>query len=80
MISAQERKYVLFEEVPVKWFWSELELTKFREMWNAGLHIQDIANEFKTNKRSIALLIIDQAENDYIKRRKIGLYGKRIRR
>lgn len=76
MISARERKYVLFDEVPVKWFWTESELMRFRQMWTDGEHIQDIAKAFGTNKRSIVLLIMDQAENDEIMQRKNGLYGK----
>lgn len=73
MISAHEKKYVIFGEVTVKWFWTESELFRFREMWNDGEHIQDIAKAFRTNKRSIALLVMDQAENDKIKQRKRGL-------
>jgi len=69
-----ERSYLIFGEVPVKWFWAESELVRFREMWNDGEHIQDIAKSFRTNKRSIALLIMDQAENDKIKQRKRGLF------
>lgn len=75
MLAPQKGRYALFDNVHVKWFWSEEELVRFREMWNAGEHIQSIAKEFKTNKRSIALAVIDQAEQAKIKRRKTGLYG-----
>ena len=76
MLAAQKSRYALFDNVPVKWFWSDDELIQFRKMWNDGKHIQDIAKEFRTNKRSIALLVMDQAEQDQIKQRRKGLYGK----
>lgn len=76
MLAAQKSRYALFDNVPVKWFWSDEELIHFRKMWNDGEHIQDIAKEFRTNKRSIALLVMDQAEQDEIKQRRKGLHGK----
>ncbi|WP_342505882.1 helix-turn-helix domain containing protein [Sporosarcina sp. FSL K6-2383] len=73
MIAAQENKYVLFENAAVKWVWKEWELIRFRDMWNAGEPINVIAKALKTNQRSIGLLIQDQAEEDFIKQRRMGL-------
>lgn len=78
MIAAQEQKYILFDEIKVKWIWTENELGNFREMWNANKPIQEIANAFSTNKRSIALLVIDQAEQKEIKQRDKGLHGEEL--
>ncbi|WP_342505648.1 helix-turn-helix domain containing protein [Sporosarcina sp. FSL K6-2383] len=70
---AQENKHVLFENVEVKWVWKEWELMRFRDMWNTGEPINAIAKALKTNQRSITLLVVDQAEEDYIKQRRMGL-------
>ncbi len=74
MIAAREVKHVLFEDVAVKWIWEEWELIRFRELWEAGEPIQTIAKVLKTNKRSVGLLVMDQAENGYIKQRPKGLF------
>lgn len=74
MLAAQERKYVLFDDVTVKWIWNDWELIKFREMWKEGVGIFDLAKEFKCNKRSIALLVMDQAERGFIRQRNKGLF------
>ncbi len=76
MAAPTSAKHVLFDDKTVKWVWSLEELMLFRNMWNKGLHIQTIATALKTNKRSIALLVMDQAENKKIKQRKTGLFGK----
>ncbi|WP_060210333.1 hypothetical protein [Sporosarcina koreensis] len=67
--------HVLFDSFTVKWTWKESELAKFRKMWNDGDHIQDIAKAFNTNKRSIALVVMEQAELGEIKPRAGGLFG-----
>lgn len=76
MLAAQEQTYVMFEDLPVKWIWKVSELIRFREMWNDSESIHDIAKEFGTNKRTIGLLVVDQAEHKKIKQRRKGLYGK----
>lgn len=53
--------HVLFEDSRVKWLWEEDELIRFREMWNEGAQIHDIAKEFKTNKKSIVLLVMESS-------------------
>lgn len=76
MVSAKHEPFhLLFDSVPVKWTWKESELMRFREMWNEGESIHDIAKVFKTNKRSIALVVMDQAELGEIKPRLNGLLG-----
>ena len=73
MIAAQERKYVLFDDVIVKWVWSERELIKFREMWNEGVGISELSKALRCNQRSIVMLVMDQAEQGFIKQRRQGL-------
>jgi hypothetical protein len=76
MIAAQELKYVLFDEIPVKWIWSERELIRFREMWNEGIGIAEMAKGLNCNKRSVALLIKDQADQGLVKQRPSGIFGQ----
>lgn len=76
MVSARyERFYVLFEDATVKWKWTESELLHFCQLWNAGADISEMAKEFKTNRRSIALVVMDQAEQGLIEQRRFGLFG-----
>lgn len=76
MVSVKHEPFhLLFENATVKWTWKESELVRFREMWQAGEHVKTIAKEFKTNKRSVALLVMDQAESGWIKKRHGGLFG-----
>ena len=67
--------HMLFEDVEVKWKWTESELIRFRKMWREGKSINEIGKVFRINKRSIGLLVIDQAEQGMIKPRPGGLFG-----
>lgn len=78
MTALAAAKHILFDDKTVKWVWSLEELRLFRNMWNEGYHIQTIAKALKTNKRSIALLVMDQAEDNHIKQRQKGLFGREI--
>lgn len=74
MVAVQEVKYVLFGDVTVKWVWGDGELIKFREMWNEGVGVPEIAKALKCNRKSIVLLVMDQADNGFIKQRRQGLF------
>ncbi|MFJ7933689.1 helix-turn-helix domain containing protein [Sporosarcina sp. NPDC096371] len=76
MIAAQEVKYVLFEDIEVKWVWRESELMRFRLLWNEGVGISEMAKELHCNQRSVALLIMDQAEQGLVKQRPRGVLGQ----
>ncbi|PIC81050.1 hypothetical protein CSV75_04525 [Sporosarcina sp. P18a] len=76
MISARNEPTILIlDDIEIKWTWKESELLHFREMWSDGVPINDLARELKTNKRSVALLVMDQEMKDEIEQRKFGLYG-----
>jgi len=76
MVAIQEVKYVLFDEIPVKWIWSERELIRFREMWNEGVGIAQMAKALNCNQRSVALLIMDQADQEFVRQRPSGIFGQ----
>lgn len=70
-----DTRHLLFEDVEVKWNWYESELIRFRALWSEGTGISDLAKEFRTNRRSIALVVMDQAEQGFIRPRRGGLEG-----
>lgn len=74
--SISETKHVLLENLSIKWVWREFEIKRFIQMWIENKHIQLIADELGTNKRSITLLVMDQAEQGNIMPRKQGLWGE----
>ena len=67
---SNSRKRVLFENVTVKWIWGDWELMQFREMWNDGVGISDISKALKCNRKSIVLLVTDQADEGFIEQRR----------
>lgn len=74
MVTIQEVKHVLFDESNIKWIWTESELNQFREMWNEKEDIFKIAKAMNCNRNSAVLLVIDQAQQGFIKQRKNGLF------
>lgn len=67
--------HLILDDTNIKWLWTDSELILFREMWNEGIRAADMAKALKTNQRSIALVVMDQAELGEIKQRASGLYG-----
>ncbi|MBB6452008.1 hypothetical protein HNQ94_000429 [Salirhabdus euzebyi] len=55
--------------------WKPKELQKFRNLWNEGFSIQDIAKKLKRPEIEIGLIILDQAHKGKIKPRFGGLMG-----
>ncbi|WP_040759420.1 hypothetical protein [Sporosarcina newyorkensis] len=76
MVAKYEPIYLLFEDAAVKWKWTESELFRFRRMWEDGADLSELTKAFKTNRRSIALVVMDQAEQGFIEQRRFGLFGK----
>ncbi len=55
--------------------WSLRQVRSFREMWNEGNSIHEMAAYFRRAEEEIALLILDQASRGMIEPRKGGLFG-----
>lgn len=53
-----------------KFMWSKKELKRFKLLWEQGLGIYEIAEWMNEEPDDIALLVIDQAQKEIIKRRK----------
>lgn len=69
--------YFLFEDDALKLdlVFEENELKDFKEMWKAGISVENMAKKMKRHPSEIALLIFDHAERNLIKTRKQGVYG-----
>jgi len=72
---AVERRVTYIALENLNFLWDEDEIIKFREMWEEGLSLPDIAEAFKRPQKEIAIIIIDQAEEGKIQPRKGGLWG-----
>lgn len=70
-------QYHLFEddELNLDLLFSESELRDFRELWQAGISISNMAKKMQRKPSEIALLVFDHAERNLIKRRASGLFG-----
>lgn len=70
-------RYHLFEDenLPLNLLFEEGELRDFRELWEAGISLPNMAKKMKRKPSEIALLIFDHAERGLIKGRDEGIHG-----
>ncbi|MEK4025806.1 helix-turn-helix domain containing protein [Sporosarcina sp. FSL W7-1283] len=71
-----EDTHILLESADVQWYWDGNQIIRFRELWREGASVEEIAEELGSNSISIALLVMDQAEESNIRPRRLGLFGK----
>lgn len=69
--------YHVFEsdDIKLNLLFSEEELRDFKELWKAGISVENIAKKMKRRPSEIILLIFDHAERNLIKTRHQGVYG-----
>lgn len=53
----------------------ENELADFKEMWKAGISVENMAKKMRRKPSEIILLVIDHAERNLVKNREQGIYG-----
>ncbi|PEJ14340.1 helix-turn-helix domain containing protein [Bacillus toyonensis] len=63
--------YIALEEA--NFIWDERDVIRFREMWNQGVSLPEMAEELRRHHAEVALLVIDQADKYLIENRPIGL-------
>ncbi|WP_144561608.1 helix-turn-helix domain containing protein [Bacillus mycoides] len=63
--------YIALEEA--NFIWDERDVIRFREMWDAGMSLPDMAKGLRRHQAEVALLVIDQADKYQIEHRPIGL-------
>lgn len=66
--------YLPLEDIDL--VWDERDLPKVRELWEQNFSVWEIAEEFNRDPIAVAVLIIDQARQDKIKRRPWGMFGR----
>ncbi|TWT04622.1 hypothetical protein [Planomicrobium sp. CPCC 101079] len=69
--------YHLFEDdnLNLDLVFEENELADFKEMWVAGISVENMAKKMKRRPSEIALLVFDHAERNLITKRQQGIYG-----
>lgn len=70
----QRRRQLYIACEDLDFVWSLSELRKFREMWNEGYSIVDIADELDRPQEEVAILILDQSNKGNIQPRKNGIF------
>ena len=63
--------YIALEEA--NFIWDERDVIRFREMWNKGMSLPEMAAALRRHHAEVALLLIDQADKYLIENRPIGL-------
>ncbi|PED84329.1 helix-turn-helix domain containing protein [Bacillus pseudomycoides] len=63
--------YIALEEA--NFIWDERDVIRFREMWNSGMSLPDMAKALRRHQAEVALLVIDQADKYQIEQRPTGL-------
>ncbi|WP_243523707.1 helix-turn-helix domain containing protein [Bacillus pseudomycoides] len=63
--------YIALEEA--NFIWDERDVIRFREMWEQGMDLVDMAKALRRHQAEVALLVIDQADKYMIENRSIGL-------
>ncbi len=61
-----------------KFIWEDAELIEFREMWEQGDSVNEMAKRFRCKEIDIAMVVLDQAEKKLIRSRPTGLIGGRL--
>ena len=69
----RQNLYIACEEYDFTW--SEIELAAFRKMWAEGTPLDRIAIALQRHINEVAILVIDQAEQGYIRKREGAAYG-----
>lgn len=75
MIAAQEQKYLLLDNLDIKWETTSTEIQRFRKMWNVGESVERIAEVLGRKPFEVVFMIIEQAELGEIKDRGTGIFG-----
>ena len=70
----QEELYIALSELDFSWYHAEVE--RVRKLWAYGLHIAEIAERLGRDVDEVAVLIMDLARKNKIRRRKNGVLGE----
>ncbi|MDA1762814.1 helix-turn-helix domain containing protein [Bacillus cereus] len=63
--------YIALEEA--NFIWDERDVIRFREMWKQGMSLPKMAKALRRHQAEVTLLVIDQADQELITNRTIGL-------
>lgn len=66
---------ILFEDGSINLLFKNREVADFKELWNAGISLENIARKLRRKPVEIALLIIDLELQDKLEPRSSGIRG-----
>lgn len=70
----REELYIALSELDFSWYPGEVE--QVAQMWREGLHIAKIAEMLERDIDEAAVLIMDLARKNKVRRRKNGVFGE----
>ncbi len=70
----REELYIALSELDFSWYPGEVE--QVAQLWRKGLHIAKIAEMLERDIDEVAVLIMDLARKNKIRRRKNGVLGE----
>lgn len=73
------RKNIYLACEDMDFVWSDQQVALFDRMWEQGLSVWEIAEQFKRDPDDVAILAIDRARQEFIEPREGGAYGRRRR-
>jgi hypothetical protein len=76
-MTKEQRTYTACEDWDFEY--TEIQLKKFRKMWNDGFHFEDIAKALGKTPKDIVALVMDQHYHGYIQPRQGGLFGRYLK-
>ncbi|MBS9803218.1 helix-turn-helix domain containing protein [Bacillus cereus] len=71
MKESRSKIYIALEEA--NFIWDERDVIRFREMWKQGMSLPKMAKALRRHQAEVTLLVIDQADQELITNRTIGL-------
>lgn len=69
---------LLLDSMDIDWIVRAGEPERFRELWNDGENIEEIAEQLKRKPFEVALMVMEQAERGRIEQRSNGLFGGEV--
>jgi hypothetical protein len=74
-MAIQRRRNIYIALENFDFLWDEDDLVKIRELWDGGIHLQDMAKYLKRPAAEVFCILLDQSHKGFLRHRKGGLYG-----
>ena len=68
----------MLDSLDIDWKIRAGETEKFKELWNDGENIEEIAKQLKRKPLEVALMVMEHAEHAQIQQRSNGILGGEV--